>query len=106
MYNGDDVFLIGQFTNYELNDKWKMIYNPLSDKYECSAYLKQGYYNYTYVLAEKNNYQKLTSLDGNYWETENKYTILMYYKSFSDRNDRIIGVAAINSRSDKPGFSF
>ena len=106
IYKGDDVFLIGQFTNYEINDKWKLMYNPLSDKYECSAYLKQGYYNYTYVLAEKNNYQKLTSLDGNYWETENKYTILMYYKSFSDRNDRIIGVAAINSRSDKPGFSF
>jgi hypothetical protein len=30
----------------------------------------------------------------------------LYYKSFTDRNDQLIGMSTINSRTDKPGFSF
>ena len=45
-------------------------------------------------------------LEGDYWETENSYTILMYYKAFNDRADQLIGVAQIDSRTDRPGFSF
>ena len=83
-----------------------MTYNPDTYKYECKAYLKQGYYNYTYILVDKNNPSVRTELEGNYYETENAYTILVYYKSFTDRSDQLIGIANIDSRTDKPGFSF
>jgi hypothetical protein len=75
-------------------------------KYETVANLKQGYYNYTYISVNKNDPNDRIALEGNYWETENSYTVLLYYKSFTDRNDQLIGVATIDSRSDKPGFSF
>jgi len=105
-YAGKDVYMAGQFTDYILNDKTKMVFNAATGVYECNFFLKQGYYNYTYITVDKNNPAQKTELEGNYWETENSYTILMYYKAFSDRADQLIGVARINSRSDRPGFSF
>jgi hypothetical protein len=56
--------------------------------------------------VDKDNPSQRTELEGNYWETENAYTVLIYYKSFSDRADQLIGVSRINSRTDRPGFSF
>jgi hypothetical protein len=101
-----NIYLAGAFSNYNLSDDWKMTYNPMNGKYEATAYLKQGYYNYTYIAVDQMPPHKKTELEGNYWETENSYTILIYYKSFTDRNDQLIGVTTVNSRTDKPGFSF
>jgi hypothetical protein len=105
-YPDDDIYLAGGFTNFELNDKWKMTFNLATGQYEVNAFLKQGYYNYTYFAVNKSNPTRVAEMEGNYWETENAYTILIYYKSFTDRNDQLIGVTTINSRTDKPGFSF
>jgi Domain of unknown function (DUF5103) len=105
-YTGKDIYLAGQLTNYEFSDKTKMTFNEEKGVYECTAFLKQGYYNYTYIAVDKNNTAARRDLEGDYWETENTYTILMYYKSFTDRADQLIGVGKLNSRSDKPGVSF
>ncbi len=105
-YAGKDIYIAGQLTNYEFNEKTKMVFNPAKAVYECTLFLKQGYYNYTYIVADKNDLSKRTELEGNYWETENTYTILMYYRSFTDRADQLIGAGKISSRTDRPGFSF
>jgi Domain of unknown function (DUF5103) len=105
-YTGKDLYLIGQLTDYQLTDKNKMQFNEEKGVYEQSQFLKQGYYNYSYLLTDKSDPSQKTELEGNYWETENSYTILVYFKSFSDQSDQLIGVAKINSRMDKPGFSF
>jgi hypothetical protein len=105
-YPNKDVYLAGYFTGYDLDEKWKMNYNPQTLRYEGTAFLKQGYYNYTYIAVDRNDPTQRIELEGNYWETENAYTILIYYKSFTDRSDQLIGVGSINSRTDKPGFSF
>lgn len=103
---GKELYLAGAFTGYQLTDEWKLQYQPEHNRYECKAFLKQGYYNYTYIALDKTRPNQVIDLEGNYWETENQYTILMYYRSFSDRNDQLIGVSSINARADKPGFSF
>jgi len=105
-YPGKDIYLAGQLTDYAFTDKTKMIFNSEKAAYEVTAFLKQGYYNYTYIAVDKNNPQQKTDLEGNYWETENSYTILMYYKGFNDRADQLIGIGKINSRNDRPGVSF
>ncbi len=104
-YTNKDVYLAGKFTDFSLSEKWKMKYNNLTGKYENNAFMKQGYYNYEYITVDKSTGAK-GDLEGNYWETQNQYTILVYYKSFTDRNDQLIGISQINSRTDKPGFSF
>jgi hypothetical protein len=105
-YFDKDIYLLGAFTGYEINENWKMKYNTETESYELNTPLKQGYYNYMYVAVDKKNVNDKVELEGNYWETENSYTILLYYKSFTDRNDQLIGVSTIDSRADKPGFSF
>ncbi|MEI9959332.1 MAG: DUF5103 domain-containing protein [Ferruginibacter sp.] len=105
-FAGKDIYLAGQLTDYAFTDKTKMVFNPARGAYEVTAFLKTGYYNYTYIAVDKNNPQDRTDLEGNYWETENTYTILMYYKGFSDRTDQLIGVSKISSRNDRPGLSF
>lgn len=105
-YAGKDLYLIGQLTDYGFNENTKMQFNADKGYYECSQFLKQGYYSYGYTLMDKNTGAITTSLDGNYWETENSYTILVYYKSFTDQADQLIGVSKINTRNDRPGFSF
>jgi len=105
-YTNKDIYLYGQLMNYEFSDRAKMVYNPQKGKYESSLLLKQGYYDYTYVAVDKDNPSIHQSLDGNYYETENVYTILVYYRPFTGRSDELIGVSVINSRTDQPGFSF
>ena len=105
-YTNKDIYLFGQLTGYKFTDSVKMTYNPTEKKYETHLYLKQGYYDYTYMAIDKNNPGKYSELDGNYYETENLYTILVYYEPFIGRSDELIGVATFDSRTDQPGLSF
>jgi hypothetical protein len=105
-YAHRDIYLFGQLTNYNYADSLKMNFNPDKGVYETHLFMKQGYYDYTYIGIDKNNPANRGELDGNYYETENLYTILVYYKSFIGRSDELIGVATFDSRTDKPGLSF
>lgn len=104
-YPDSELYMAGQLTDYHLNDSSKMTFNAEKGQYEGHLFLKEGYYDYNYILQDKNSGIK-QELDGNYFETENDYTILVYFKSFTDRSDELIGISRINSRTDNPGFSF
>ena len=104
--DGKNIYVAGQFTGFETTDKYKMRFNDSTGMYEASVFMKQGYYSYTYLTEDENGVNKTNLLEGNYWETENNYTILVYYKSFTDRTDQLIGVGQINSRRDRPGLRF
>lgn len=105
-YTNKDIYLYGQLTNYEYTDSLRLKYDVTKRKYETHLLMKQGFYDYTYVAVDKNDPSIHESLDGNYYETENVYTILVYYRSFTGRSDELIGVGIFNSRTDQPGFSF
>jgi hypothetical protein len=105
-YKENDIYLFGQLTDYDFTDSLKMAFNPNEGKYETHLFMKQGYYDYTYMAVDKNNPSIHSQLDGNYFETENLYTILVYYKSFIGRTDELIGVATFDSRTDRPALSF
>jgi hypothetical protein len=34
------------------------------------------------------------------------YTVLVYYRGFTDQSDQLIGIGRITTRTDRPGFSF
>jgi hypothetical protein len=105
-FRGKDLYLIGGFTDYQMLEKWKMKYDAEADLYWLDVPMKQGFYNYSYLLVDKTDPSNRQHLDGDYWETENQYTILLYYKSLSDRNDQLIGITTIRSRADQPGIIF
>lgn len=106
LLSNKDVYLYGQLTNYEFSDSLKMRYNAEKGVYETHLLLKQGYYDYTYLTRELSNPENKATLDGNFYETENVYTVLVYYRPFGARADELIAVSMINSRSDRQGFGF
>ena len=102
-YENKSVYVSGELTNNALNEKSKMVFNEVKGVYEKIIYLKQGYYSYTYVTKENkpDAIADATITDGNSWETENDYTIFVYYRSLSDRHDELVNITTINSRLGK-----
>lgn len=97
-YAGYDMYILGELTNYELNPLSKMTWNGPRQAYEGALYLKQGYYNYVYGLLDKTTNQFSTEYtEGNYWETENAYTILVYFRALGGRHDELVGMLRMNS---------
>ena len=72
-----------------------MKYNEETGNYETTLFLKQGYYNYLYA-TKQNNYPDFSALEGDFWNSENDYTVLIYYKPFGSRADEIIGISSLN----------
>jgi len=103
---GRDLFLFGELTNYNTDDSAKMAFNNEKGMYEKTLFLKQGYYNYNYVTIDQNDKKRMPSFEhteGNYWETENNYTILVYYRALAGRADELIGITNINSLTGREG---
>ena len=91
-FGKSDIYVNGLFNNYALSPDNKMDYNVEKAIYEKAIMIKQGYVNYQFVIADKN--RKIDSenaIDGNYFQTENNYTILVYYRENGQRFDKIIG---------------
>ncbi|MCO5236963.1 MAG: DUF5103 domain-containing protein [Chitinophagaceae bacterium] len=103
---GKDLYLIGQITNYGLDEGARMKWNATSGEYETTLLLKQGYYDYAYGLAEQKpgGIRFVTDdTEGNIWEAENQYTLLVYYRELGGRYDRLMNVTVINSMTNRPG---
>ena len=83
---GQRVYISGRWTTEEPHDTYLMTYNPSEGIYTASILQKQGYYSYQY-LSETN--QQLPS-EGSYYQTENQYQALIYYKGIIDRTWRLI----------------
>jgi len=92
------IHLYGNFNNYEINESTRLKYNEQSRTYELPYLLKQGFYNYKYVLVnEDGTIDHKNAVGGNYWETENAYQIMVYYRRPGGRFDQLLGIGNTNS---------
>ena len=99
-YQGQSLFLAGALTGNLLDANAAMQWNPLQGQYEKWLNLKQGYYSYNYILRSEKNPDPLNDFrwtEGDHWETENGYTIFVYYRAAGSRYDQIIGFSSLNS---------
>ncbi|HAV24975.1 MAG TPA: hypothetical protein DCX01_02240 [Bacteroidetes bacterium] len=94
-----DVYVYGELTDWQLKDEFRMKYWPDYEMYGVSALLKQSYYNYHYVLKDKDGNIDYTFTEGNHQETENDYTILVYHKNVFYGYDELIGALNRNSNT-------
>ena len=56
-----------------------------------SILLKQGFYNYQYLTRTKDGSLSNHDIDGSFFQTENDYTVLVYYKKMGARYTKVIG---------------
>ena len=97
-FEGSDLYMFGEVTNYASDASGKMIFNKERGAYENTMFLKQGYYNYLYALKQRNeNNLDFDRTEGNYFGTENNYIILVYYRPFGERSDQVIAYTVLNS---------
>ena len=92
-----EVYVYGELTDWQLQEKFKMKYWPDFGMYSTSALLKQSYYSYHFVLKDKEGNIDYTFTEGNHQETENDYTILIYHKNVFYGYDELIGANVRNS---------
>jgi hypothetical protein len=91
------VYVYGGFNNFSISDDNKMIFNVEKGIYELSMLLKQGFYNYKYVVVDDDNTLFEGAVSGNFDETENNYKVIVYYRDLGARYDKIIGLGEANS---------
>lgn len=95
---GGKMYVFGALSNWDTIPEMQMKYNDKIKAYECWAKLKQGYYNYQYIFVDdKLKTFDCETIEGNWWETEDDYQILVYYRPPGARYDQLIGFKQTNS---------
>jgi len=95
---GGKIYISGSLADWTFDQDNLMQYDPLRKQYECTMFLKQGWYNYEYVNIKKENRDGVAStFEGSHSETENDYHVLVYYRNPRERYDRLLSTASINT---------
>jgi hypothetical protein len=103
-YGNADLIIMGELTNYGKDPDALMQFNADKGSYVGSLFLKQGYYDYQYVLRTVQNGRQIyqsTYTEQDTWETENNYLVLVYFRSLGGRYDELIGIRQFNSQFNK-----
>jgi hypothetical protein len=104
-YPGKELYVFGEITDYGRDPHSRMVYNTETGLYEATLRLKQGYYDYGYALkAPSEEAFSMDPTEGNFWEAEATYMILVYYRELGGRYDQLMGITRVNSITNRPGF--
>ncbi|MDQ7961751.1 DUF5103 domain-containing protein [Flavobacterium lindanitolerans] len=99
-FGKSDIYINGMFNNYALNEENRMDFNQKTGMYEKAIVIKQGFTNYQYVIADKKGkIDHANAVDGNFYQTENNYQVIVYYRGINERYDKVIGRGTANSEN-------
>jgi len=95
---GGNIYLCSNIFQNQLDEHSRMDFNRETGQYEKSVILKQGHYNYQYLFVPDGEKKgQLAMTEGNYFQTENEYTILVYYRPIGGRFDRLAGKITVRN---------
>ncbi|AMR34514.1 hypothetical protein A0256_11195 [Mucilaginibacter sp. PAMC 26640] len=90
-------YIIGQFNDYKIDENSRLQYDDRG-RFFTNLFLKQGVYDYMYVWVDKNTKKADdTALEGNYFETENEYQLLVYYRPAGARWEELVGYSMLTT---------
>lgn len=90
------LYLMGEMTYWQFLREAELSYNYEKSGFEGSMLLKQGFYNYHYILLPNDSRKgDVTLIEGNFFETNNNYTFYVYYCPRGGRYDRLVNVTTI-----------
>ena len=87
-----ELYVFGAFNNFEITKENRMYFDISSNTYRANFLLKQGFYNYSFATVGINKKINLREINGSFYQTENQYTAIVYYKAFGGIYERVIGV--------------
>jgi hypothetical protein len=98
-----DVYIFGALSDWQCKEEFKMKYDAAFKGYRGVLFLKQGFYNYEYVVKNhKSKVPDATLTEGNRFETENDYSIMVYHQPIGVFYDKLIGYKKVKSNANKP----
>ena len=86
-----DVYVNGVWTNDRFLEQYCMEYDYGSSSYQLTMPLKMGYYSYQYVMLDADGFAQVMPTEGSFFQTENEYYALVYYRQQGGRTDRLVG---------------
>lgn len=90
---GGDVYVSGRWTGQTFNPDCRMEYDDINQEYHAAILLKQGYYSYEFVQQDGLTARTM----GSFYETENEYQVLVYYRGQGARYDRLVAYNAMHN---------
>ncbi len=97
LVNGN-LYIFGKLTDWQFLDEAMMKYDYENHIYEGTLLVKQGYYNYAYAFLEDGtDAGDITLIEGNHWETNNEYIILVYYREPGTYYDQMLGIEYVSA---------
>lgn len=84
------VYLNATWTNDWFTPDYQMTYNDATRCYEATIMQKQGYYSYQIVMLDNSGTVQIMPTEGSFYQTENKYQALVYYRGQGERTDRLV----------------
>jgi len=98
--HGREIFIFGDLSNGQCLPTHRLQWDFAKSAYEGNLLLKQGYYDFLYLVKDVNSSIEepgLTAdIEGNHFITNNVYSIIVYFSDF-DGYDRVVGVHQWNS---------
>ena len=86
-----ELYIDGQWTTDAERDNYKMQYDGEHSCYYTALLQKQGYYSYQYLTQNGG----IPPSEGSFFQTENRYQALVYYKGIGARTWRLVGYRSI-----------
>ncbi len=99
-FTNKQVYLMGEITGNQIGDTSLMEFDTVERVYTKKLLLKQGFYSYSYTtvaLGKNPLIPDQSPTEGNYWETENDYHLLIYYRALGGRHDELVGYKLLNT---------
>ncbi len=90
-----EVIIDGQWTT-EAPENYVMSYNEQDRSYNGMVLQKMGYYNYQLLLRDADGTTHRVPEEGSFYQTENRYQVLVYYKGNGERTWRLVGTRGEN----------
>lgn len=99
--DGGDVYVTGQWDNGFPDPQCLMHYDDKLHAYECAVLLKQGYYNFQFLQPDDRGVGQTARTEGDFYQTENEYQILVYHRPQGARYDALVGYARVQSNANR-----
>lgn len=94
---GGDVYVCGLWDGGFPDPECRMTYDEQAGTYEAVVPLKQGYYSYQFRQLDSEGVGQTARTEGDFYQTENEYLILVYHRPQGARYDALVGYANIKS---------
>ena len=89
------IYVVGDFNRYERTPENQLAYNSESKTWTSTISLKQGLYDYDYVLVKPDGEVVVNAFSGSHFATGNDYQVLIYHRRMGTYWDELLGIADV-----------